>query len=203
MHDNVAYLFSSPTTLHLENKEARGSWYSINHQADSPKEEIGREVFKLWLDHGKKPKQATYEYIVVPNLDAAAVAAYRERSPIRVLANTPKMQAVQHTGLQISQVAFYQPGDIQLTDDINLTLDTPGMVMIQMEGTQPKTLTVADPTRKLSSIHLKVSTKVTGTDQYEAEWHEDEGYSDITIVLPQGDYAGQSATVTLQAPDKI
>ncbi|MEQ9437661.1 MAG: polysaccharide lyase family 8 super-sandwich domain-containing protein [Cyclobacteriaceae bacterium] len=204
VHDSVAYLFFSPTEVHLENEEARGSWFSINRQADSPKEEISRDVFTLWVDHGKKPKKATYEYMVVPNMDAAGVEAYRDRSPIQILANTPEIQAVQHTDLQISQVAFYEAGDIQLTDDLTLTMSTPGLAMLQMDGAQLKKLSVADPTRKLAAIHLKVSIPIDEQgDNYQAQWNEDEGYTEITIELPQGDYAGQSVTVTLQTSDKI
>lgn len=195
-HDSIAYLFPEPTTINLENQTAAGSWFSVNRQSDSPKDEISADIFKMWLDHGTQPQDATYAYIVVPAIGVKEVENYQQQSPIRILANSPEMQAVTHTGLHISQLVFYEAGEIQLSKDIQFNTDSPGLVMVQSEETTIKRITVADPSRKLTSMHLQVSTPVNVMgDDYEAMWNEEKGYSDITINLPQGEYAGKSVII--------
>ena len=197
-HDSIAYLFPSPTAVHLENQEATGSWYSINRQADSPREEISKDVFKVWLDHGSQPQDATYAYIVVPGIDVAEVEDYNNNSPIQILSNSPEIQAVQHTGLGTTQIVFYKKGEIQLTEDIRITADNPGLVMVHTEGASVKKITVADPSRKLASMHLQVRMQVQGNgENFKATWDEEKGYSDITIDLPQHKYAGKSVVIEM------
>ncbi len=197
-HDSIAYLFPQSTDAHLKNQEATGSWYSINHQADSPKEAISEEVFTLWLDHGKKPSHAAYAYMVVPAVAEADVATYQKNIPVEILANTPAMQAVQHTGLGLSQIVFYEAGEVQLTDNIKVTVESPGMVMVYVDGQTIKKITVADPSRKLTSIHLTVSSRVSGnSSDYKATWHEEKGYSNVIVDLPQNEYAGKSVVIEI------
>ncbi|WPP48299.1 polysaccharide lyase family 8 super-sandwich domain-containing protein [Catalinimonas niigatensis] len=193
LHDDVAYFFPSPTNVHLKNQEARGSWYSINRQSDSPKEEMSKDVFILWLDHGNIVENASYEYLVVPGIDEDGIEAYQNNQNIEIIANNPKLQAVSHTGLGLSQLVFYQAGEIQITKDIHLAVDNPALLMLQTDGQEIKKITVADPSHKLEAIHLKVSSRINAEGSaYEAKWNEEQGYSDIMIRLPQDEYAGQS-----------
>jgi chondroitin AC lyase len=64
--DGIGYVFPEPLSVNIKNNEATGSWWDINKQTDSPKEEVRLDVFKLWLDHGDQPIEASYAYIVVP-----------------------------------------------------------------------------------------------------------------------------------------
>ncbi|MCF6332852.1 MAG: hypothetical protein L3J11_06170, partial [Draconibacterium sp.] len=66
--DGVGYVFPKPTTVNIKNSEATGSWWRINKQTNSPKEEISLDVFKLWLNHSERPSEETYEYIIVPTI---------------------------------------------------------------------------------------------------------------------------------------
>lgn len=195
-HDGIAYIFPEARELHLRNQMASGSWYSINRQADSPKEEIRQETFTLWLDHGKKPKNENYAYIVIPAVEESSIESYRENLPVKILANNTEVQAVQHTVLEISQLIFYQPNEIQLSEEVNLTAIDPAMVMIQMDGQAITKITVSDPTHKLKTIHLKIGAQIRAiAENCAISWHEDEGYSNIVIHLPQGEYAGQSISI--------
>ncbi|MEK6476186.1 polysaccharide lyase family 8 super-sandwich domain-containing protein [Catalinimonas sp. 4WD22] len=195
-HDDIAYIFPNATEVHLKNQEASGSWYSINRQADSPKEEISNETFTVWLDHGKKPKNEDYAYIVVPSIKEGSIENYRENLPIKILANTEEIQAVQHTSLGSNQIIFYQPNEVQLSEEVKLTAVDPAIVMIQMNGQSVEKISVADPSRKLDTIHLKVNSRInTYAENCEISWHEDEGNSDIVITLPKGEFAGKSVTI--------
>ncbi len=197
-HDSIAYLFPSPTHVQLENQADTGSWYGINRQSDSPKETLSKDIFKLWLDHGSKPQNASYAYVVIPAIAVADIEHYQQEAPVQILVNSPEMQAVAHTGLGITQIVFYKAGKIQIAENINLMSDSPGLIMVHTDGKQIKKITVADPSRKLKTIHLKLTARIDSNgNHYKTVWHPAEGYTDMTINLPEGEYAGKSVVVKM------
>jgi chondroitin AC lyase len=197
LHDGVGYLFPEPQKVNLSNQAQTGSWFKINQQSDSPKEEISLDVFKLWVDHGARPQAATYAYVVVPSADEQKMETY-SNAKFQILANSEKIQAVKHAGLNICQAVFYTSGDIQLSEKIKLGLDSPGVVMLKTDGQAIKAISVADPSRKLGKLHLSISAKIEKkAADFNAVWNPEKGISEITIELPQTVYAGQSVSINL------
>lgn len=200
-HDKTAYLFSDPTNVCLENRQRSGSWYDINKQFWAKKlDKVRKDVFTLWLNHGVSPRQARYEYIVIPGIEASEVEQYRNNSPIRILANFPEIQAVRHTGLDISQMIFYEPGTLQIAEGLDLSVDTPGMVMVKSAGNGIEEITVSDPSRKQSSLGLWLTSRIEAgeNDRAEVTWNGEKGYSAVRVDLPEGEYAGQSVTIKIR-----
>jgi len=197
LHDEIAYIFPQPVTVNLSNKRETGSWYDINHQSDTPKEEVSKEIFKLWFDHGTRPNGATDQYIVVPSVKAEELANQPERN-ILVLSNSSEIQAVKHIGLNICEIIFYQSGQVQISKDLKVGMEGPGLAVVKSDGARIKAITVADPSRKLSRIHLTANVKLEkkGTN-FTSLWNEAKGISEIAIDLPQTVYAGKSVTVEL------
>ncbi|MEM9143544.1 MAG: polysaccharide lyase family 8 super-sandwich domain-containing protein, partial [Bacteroidota bacterium] len=146
-HDKVGYIFPELDTVHLKAKEQTGSWWRINNQTDSSKEEVSKGVFSLWLDHGVEPKRASYQYMVVPGTTAHSLERENADRSIAILSNTPNIQAVLHRELGICQVVFYRAGEIPLSENLVLGSDGPGMVMLKLEGSQIHEISVADPNR--------------------------------------------------------
>lgn len=197
-HDGVGYLFPTPQKVNLSNQNQSGSWYKINHQSDSPKDEISKPVFKLWLDEGSHPQDTSYAYIVVPATTVQEMAAGSDAQQIRILANTPEIQAVKHVGLNLSEVVFYTSGEIRLSKFLKLGLESPGMVLVKTDDAAIRTITVSDPSRKLSRIHLTVSQQINKTGgNFTSVWNKEKGVSEIAIDLPQTVYAGESVTIEL------
>ena len=60
---------------------------------------IDREVFNFWIN--QKGNGDTYEYFVIPNVSLASVdkTANHSLDAIQILTNTPKIQAVYHSGM--------------------------------------------------------------------------------------------------------
>lgn len=197
-HDGIGYVFPEPTAVHIANQRATGAWWRINKQADSPKEEISKEVFMAWLDHGEKPVEETYQYIVVPAISIEKLKRNKSRQNIQILSNTPEVQSVRHLGLNICQTVFYKAGTLQITDLLKLRCHSPGIVMVKSEGNYLSEISVSDPNRELRKMVLSISTKFEKEgDDFKAVWNEKEKISEITIDLPQGDYAGKSVTIKL------
>ena len=197
LHDGVGYFFPEPQKIRLSNQAQTGSWFKINQQSDSPKEEISMDVFKLWIDHGSRPQAATYAYVVVPSANEQKMQTY-SNAKFEILANNEKIQAVRHAGLNIYQAVFYTSGDLQLSEKIKLGIDSPSTVILQTDGQAVKTISVADPSRKLGKLHLTISAKIERkTEKFNAVWNAEKGISEITVDLPQAVYAGQSVTLDL------
>lgn len=202
-HDGVAYLFPSPAAVRISNNTANGNWREINHQAwateeevQETEEEVQEEVFSLWLDHGRKPQNASYAYVVVPGLAAPDIDQYHKKSPLTILANTPEVQAVVHQGLGISQVVFYQAGEIRITKNLALEAHSPCMVMLKTNGKTIHEIAVSDPSRKLNKLHLEVTAPVEGSgSSWSAAWDKKIKTSLIQLDLPQEGYAGMSVVL--------
>jgi chondroitin AC lyase len=195
-HDQTAYLFPDTRPVRLENRRRSGAWKEISEQSWAfSQDEVNKDVFTLWFDHGIQPQQDDYQYIIVPNIASNEVNRYASISPVKILANTPQIQAVQHTGLGISQIVFYLPGEIKITEDLILTAETPGLVMVKKHNHEIKEITVVDPTRKQETYRLNITTQLEGHDsRLEASWNEQNGTTSVQIQLPDGEYAGQSVT---------
>lgn len=199
LHDGVGYLFPAVAAVHLANETETGNWRQVNHQAWATEEPVQKEVFTLWLDHGTKPQNAGYAYIVVPNTNAASLERYTQTPAVTVLANTPKLQAVQSKNLQISQVVFYEPGSIQLDKNTTLTAESPCMVMVQMNGSGIAKIAVSDPSRKRTSLQLSVNTRLEANgDHWQSRWNNENKASVIRVDLPTEGMAGKSVVLELK-----
>jgi chondroitin AC lyase len=196
--DGIGYVFPEPSTVNIKNNKATGSWYDINKQTDSPKDEIELDVFKLWINHGVRPSDQSYRYIVVPATTVDELAQNASLNNISILSNTPEIQAVKHAGLKMCQAVFYRAGEVQITNRINLKCHSPGMVLLKAEGNKFTRISVSDPNRELGEIHLSISSRIEKTgENFRAVWNEDEGVTEFSIKLPQDNYAGQSVTIYL------
>lgn len=196
--DGVGYVFPEPATVNLKNNEAIGSWWKINKQSDSPKAEVKLDVFKLWIDHGQRPSDESYEYIVVPSTSIEKLTQNKSKQSIIVLSNTPEIQAVKNKLLNICQAVFYKAGEVQLNQNLKLVSENPGIIMVKTINGKVTEISVTDPNRELGKMHLAISEKIEKQgENYNTVWDEKKGLSEISIDLPQGNYAGQSVTIEL------
>lgn len=191
-HNGTGYFFPDSTTVKLSNQAKSGSWTNINKQSLAPIELVRKDVFALWIDHGVRPqgnigltnysstipKDVKYQYMVVPVMK---VEQMNEDRGIEVLVNNRHQQAVKDLESGLVQAIFYHAGEIDISDGMSLVLDSPGAVILKMNDGVVTELTVADPSRKLNRMHLKIS-----------------GMDELSIKLPQGDYAGSSVIGALE-----
>jgi chondroitin AC lyase len=197
--DNIGYIFPQATTVHLSNQEEKGRWSDITAQKNISREVVSMDVFKLWIDHGKSPDSASYQYIVVPNVsEKELMETSVDNRGVEIISNTPDLQAVKSDKLGICQGAFYRAGEIGISNRLTMRMDSPGMAMLKLQGDHPKELTVSDPSRKLNRVIVTLS------GSYEVKGHgaisllsTKDGGTMIIIDLPQGVYAGKSVTVMI------
>jgi len=200
LHDGVAYLFPLPVNVHIKNDSATGSWRKINHQDWATEEPVQKEVFSLWIDHGKKPTNGKYEYLVVPNMKSSTIDDYFKHSAILILANTADIQAVQHKELEITQIVFYKEGSIKLPSGLTITAGSPCMVMIKTKGKTVDKIAVSDPARKLKSLDLTLNAPFPSEGaHWKTQWDKANNTSVIHIDLPTEGYAGKTLVLGLKS----
>ena len=197
-HDRIGYIFPNPSIVAISNQQETGSWASITDQKNISKEPVNEQVFKLWFDHGKSPNNASYQYIVVPDvsMDQLAESGQNNRG-INILSNNDTIQAVHHSKLNMVQAAFYRAGKLTVLPNFTLTMDSQGMAMVKLQGDSVKELTLSDPSRQLSRISITVPGIYTTKKEGLICLPNQQLKNTLMIVdVPQGVYAGKSVTVS-------
>ncbi|MCX6334137.1 MAG: polysaccharide lyase beta-sandwich domain-containing protein [Bacteroidia bacterium] len=198
LHDKIAYIFPEPVSVSLSNQSATGSWYRINKQSDSPKKEITLDVFKLWLNHGNRPSNGEYSYIVVPVADEKKMIENSADRNIEIISNNTNIQAVRNTGLGQTQMVFYRAGEIIAAQDIRIGIESPGLVMVKTDGKDIRSISVADPSGRLRKIHITVNARIEKKgENFKAIWDDSKQVSEIAVDLPLDVYAGKSVSIDL------
>ena len=195
-HNNTGYVFPKTQTVELSNETATGSWYRVNRQTTSQKNEVNEDMFTLWINHGVKPANSAYEYIVMPATNVDGVESYMKNPSVHIFSNTGKMQAVRNGN--IGYYIFYEPETITLPGGLKVTPDKPCMLMIQYNGENIKHVTVSDPSRKSEVINFSVNLNFDLSDQnVSTKWDETTKSSIVSIKMPQDDYAGKSVVIEI------
>jgi chondroitin AC lyase len=198
-HDKVGYILPVPSTIYLSNTAREGRWSDISATKNASRETVSLEVFMLGIDHGNSPRDASYEYIVVPGVSTEEVASGSAGNrDIEILSNTPQLQGVFHKGLGICQLAFYQAGEVKISGGFTVKMDSQGMAMLKMNGHTISSLSVSDPSRKLTRVTLTIPGDYNKRGENFITLPVETGKHTIVMVdLPTGAYAGSSITIEL------
>ena len=149
---------------------------------DEAKKNETPATFTAYLDHGLKPSNDSYAYIVVPNTTAGAVSQYAGNTPVTVIANNEKVQAVRHDGLKQTQINFYQAGSLEYKDGYIITVDQPCSIIIDE----------SEDTRKISVVVNDTAANQT----VNVNLNYDNQETQTTFVSGALPYAGQTMTLS-------
>jgi chondroitin AC lyase len=197
--DKIGYIFPQPSTVTVSNRAEQGRWSDITDQKNISTKLLSKDVFMLCFDHGQRPKNASYQYIVVPDVSVQTLEATAENNRhIEILSNTPEIQAVEHKPLGLSQMVFYTPGQIDTSGGMKIQAHSPGVIMLKTQGNRIQSLTVSDPSRHLNQMRITVPGIYTArSEHFVAQADRNKNKSVILVHLPQGVYAGKSIVVSL------
>ena len=176
-HDGVGYILPGKKPVNIQADVQQGH---IQRMYGLGKDTVySHEVFSLWFDHGLKPKDESYQYIVVPGVGSNDIAGYAENIPLTVLSNTSKVQAVKHDQLEIIGIVFHQAGEFLIGKDLTAIVEAPCLLLLK-EGK----ISVSDPTTELTEIRITLK-------------RGDGSIQSRLIELPSGGFAGKSVSVEL------
>jgi chondroitin AC lyase len=198
-HDRIGYILPESGEVNVSNQTEQGRWSDLTDQKNISDELISGEVFNMGFNHGNSPNNASYQYIVVPDVtEQELIRTGSDNRQIEILSNSSEIQAVRNNKLDMYQMAFYKSGEVALADGSIFSMDSQGMAMLKMQGTRIEELTVSDPSRKLSRISVTVPGIYQAEgDNFAAYPDPDQNHTQILIDLPQDVYAGKSVTIAL------
>ena len=200
LHDSIGYVFPpqtnpKPSVVSLTSGKQSGNWKRINNTESA--DNVNKDIFHLWIDHGVKPAAHDYQYVAVMGVNAADLSAYISSPPITILANTANLQAARHQVLGVTQAVFYAAGSLAVAGRYTLSPDRACMVLAQ-ETANGLSLAVSDPRHGTANLIIKANVKMIGQG---AVWSEATKTSTITFVLPKGDSAGATTLQAFTSPD--
>jgi chondroitin AC lyase len=187
-HDSVVYSFPANTRLKLKLGLQTGRWSEIGPSGTAP---ISKEVFNLWIDHGPNVDGGVYQYTVLPG--ARGAQAGRALHQVKVVSNTPELQAVQHEDLKLLAAAFRQPGKLAAGRGWTISVDQPCLTLLQ-DTADGARLSVSNPENRPLTVNIRLDRKLSGpgcsADQLRG--------TIVNLVLPEGEDAGRSVTCALK-----
>ena len=196
-HDGVAYVFPGSAPVRVGNETQTGAWWNINHVYS--KKQVQQRVFSLGIDHGVAPEEGSYVYVVAPSVEPDTAAGYAASLPVRVLENSPALQAVMNTSSDVCGIVFWEAGQINLSDDLSVSVDTPCLVLLRNVDSGLM-LTVSNPANEPLDLTVRVSVRMTGEG---CTWNAAAGWTQVRFSLPGGMYAGQSVRRRLHHPRSL
>ena len=135
-----------------------GSWVQIN-STDADGSSHTDNYLKLWFNHGSKPTNATYSYVILPNMSATSVSNYALNPDIVILTNTAGIQAVKKPALGVVAANFWTNGNSS-ADLISVNNKSS---IITWETSSNISVGISDPTQtNKSSILVTLNHSATG-----------------------------------------
>jgi chondroitin AC lyase len=171
-HNHVGYIFGPHSQVSLSAGPQTGKWSNIGTGSSDL---VTLPVFDLWIDHGRSPHDAAYQYTVVPGTSMDRVAAYIRNPPTYVLSNKKDIQAVYNSDLGLVEIAFRKPGSL-VTPLGQIRVDHSCLLMaVKVVGGWK--ITASNPEAEPLTLHVDVNERHT------------------TMQLLGGNYAGTSLTI--------
>ncbi len=183
MHGGVGYFLPAGGNTNISNTEQRGNWYHINNGYST--KDTTAKVFKLWLNHGAKPANAGYAYIVAPGKTNKRDMENYPVDNIRIISNSTEIQAVHQKALDILQIVFYKSGTFK-ENGITVTVDEPCILMVKNVSGKKPILYIADPAQANKNINISLQLpSINGTKQ-------------LVCNMPLAPYLGKSIKVVVE-----
>ncbi len=146
----------NPSWIHLE---CFGGYYlPKGGNAVINKENKASTFFELWLEHGLKPENETYSYVMLPQKTAEETAQYSKNPDIEILECTEKLHVVKEKTLGITAIVFWEAGSYG-----DISVSEP-MVVIVKETENEYKIAASDPTQKSKIATIIIERDLTLTD---------------------------------------
>jgi len=194
-HDGIGYVFLEPTTATVAAQTQKGDWHRV-HSRESARA-VEREVFSLWIDHGSKPHNARYAYLVLPGVHHSAMPSLCNALPIKILQQTPGTAAIANPSEKLIQAVFFEAGQLAWGNGSSIRVDVPCIVMLDSTAGAIR-LHVADPTQTRKKVTLRLSGRYTSPA---IRYDENKRRTELTVSLPQEGSAGRTVSLELR-PEK-
>lgn len=181
-HDGIGYVIAPAQQVVQFASDRTGKWADIGVSNLLPET---RDVFTLGVSHGTAPKNATYQYVVLPNIAREDFTTRAGKLNILTLRNDSAAQAVRVGGDLL--IAFWEPGEV-LDGENRISVDQPCLLLLRNQPRTPTggevfAISVANP--KSAALAVTVNLRSNTTVQQ------------TRFDLPTGSLAGSTVTAVV------
>lgn len=147
--DGQTYLDPNGVGYYVPKKEMR----QVRFEKNFPQTTVGERSTKpttgdwvsLVYDHGRAPQGASYEYAVLPHVDAAGLKAFAGKPSYRVLRHDRRAHIVSSPAEKSVSYVLFETPEALPREGLLMQADTACLVMIRQEKKEEVLLTVAQP----------------------------------------------------------
>ena len=186
LHNGVGYVFPVGGNLSIAAKSVTGSWYDVAQRYKD--EAIKAAIFNIYLNHGKNPVDASYQYILVPNATRKQLEQFQKSAAFEIT-NTKEQQIVSRKDKSLSGIVFYEAGKANLFGGI--TVNKPCLLMVEKRDKGLK-VSISDPTHQLKNIQITFKGKYKGEFLTVAK-----NQTLLDVSFPEGGEAGKTVSCVL------
>ena len=173
--DVLYYFPRSGGVVRREDTLRTGAWADINYNESLKK--IEKPVFSLWIDHGERPENAAYAYVVAPGV--RRMEDY-DTARISIVRNDTLVQAVYQKEADVLQLVCYGKARFKGAG-VTLDVDIPCVLMLQGVKSPNPSLYLADPMQDKRVAHIRLKTPRAKAEK--------------VVELPQGDWKGSTIEI--------
>ncbi|MCK9478448.1 MAG: polysaccharide lyase 8 family protein [Firmicutes bacterium] len=147
----IGYYFPDSTTISARRNKRNGKWADINDRETNTVDLNAVHVanyMSMVIDHGLQPKNASYKYVLLPNMSAEEVENYSKAPDITVIENSTEAHSVRENILNITGANFWNDA---VKKSGFITSDKKASVMVR-ESEGELEVAVGDPTRANNDV---------------------------------------------------
>ncbi|MGG3889630.1 polysaccharide lyase family 8 super-sandwich domain-containing protein [Metabacillus fastidiosus] len=150
---DIGYYFPKKTNLNSLRESRQGSWSDINRIFTVDSSIKTRNYVSLSIPHGKFPKQASYSYVLLPDLTSIETEQYSMKPDVEIIENSENLHAVREKSLGITAMNFWKQGETELVRSYQ-----PASVIVKEEDKE-LIISLSDPTQKQEKVVIEVARK--------------------------------------------
>ncbi|MET4923460.1 polysaccharide lyase family 8 super-sandwich domain-containing protein [Streptomyces sp. PSRA5] len=121
-------------------------------RTSNPDTPVTKQVFSLSVDQPAGARRLSTAHALVPNATERQLTAYgRGRGPLSVVANTTRVQAVEHRGLSLLAANTFTPGTHRAD---RLSIDGAASVLLRTSRDGTVSIAVSDPTTERNTVSV-------------------------------------------------
>lgn len=143
----IGYYFPQDVTVQALKETRTGNW--IDQGGDSGTATDTYATF--YVDHGVKPTDAGYVYVLLPGKTTAETAAYAKSPDVEILRQDGSVHAARDNKQNITAANFWKADTVA-----GITVSAPASVTVKVEG-DTVTIGVSDPTQRDVPIDLTMA----------------------------------------------
>lgn len=142
---DIAYVFPETQHVYVRREMRTGKWDNVRQDGIEHKE----MYVTMWINHGKNPHDASYEYILLPRCSEADYKKYISENNTEIVENSPWIQCVKKNN--ITGIIFLKDKTRSME---GVLCDKKCIVML--EQNRNMTLAVTDPTQMQTNIYIEL-----------------------------------------------